>query len=181
MLLAVRPESEMTVHALPPRKLPSRKFLPLEVTLTAEIFRRLSEFREDYGEAILQSLFGLLRQHMSEEDADRIMSDALTLDNEIRFRLPCGLSMLSSGEDFLSTDEEALVALLGHVGDPDGAMAIAMAERLGIGSHQVLRECACGLARSLEHAGIRLDHRSPPPAMHAVPAMPAAPRLGPSP
>ena len=73
------------------------------------------------------------------------------------------------------------MALLGHAGDPNGAMAIAMAERLGIGSHQVLRECACSLARSLEHAGIRLDRRSPPPAMRAVSAMPAASRLGLSP
>jgi hypothetical protein len=150
----------MTVHAFP-----RRGFLPRNAGLTVEIFRRLAKFREGYDEAILQELAEMLRRHMEEDEADQIMSDALALDNEIRFRLPCGLAVQDAGEGHAGAGEEALVTLIGHAEDGDAIMAVAMAERLGVENHHVLLELASALARSLKRGGIEIEWGSARAAM----------------
>jgi hypothetical protein len=162
----------MTVRALPQRKL-----LPPHVALTIELFRGLSEFRQDYDGTILESLFAMLCEHMTGDEADKILSDTLALDNEIRFRLPCGLAVHDPGDDFASPDEEALVTLIARAEDHGDPTAALMAERLGIASYHALRECASSLARSLRQAGIETEWEHAPAAM-GVAALTAAPHAG---
>jgi hypothetical protein len=142
----------MTVRALTPRKL-----LPPGAALTIELFRGLSEFRQDYDETVLQALFAMLCEHMTEDHADAILSDALALDNESRFRLPCGIATRDPGGDFASSDEEALVGLIACAEDYDDPASAVMAERLGIATHYALRGCACSLAQSLNRAGVEIE------------------------
>jgi hypothetical protein len=159
------------------RALRQGKLLPPNVALTVELFRGLFEFRQNYDELILQCLFAMLRESVTEHDADKILSDALVLDNEIRFRLPCGLAMYEPGDDFASPDEEALVLMIAHAedhGDPIGAV---MAERLGIKCHHVLRGCASTLAQSLKQAGIEIEWRHVPARLGLASAA-AVPNLG---
>ena len=159
------------------RALQQGKFLPPNVALTIELFRGLFEFRQSYDELILQSLFAMLRERLTEREADKVLSDALALDNEIRFRLPCGLAVYDPSDDFASPDEEALVLMIAHAedhGDPIGAV---MAERLGITCHHVLRGCASTLAQSLKQAGIEIEWGHVPARLGLASAT-AVPNLG---
>ena len=150
----------MTVHTLP-----RMEVLPPNARLVAEIFRGLAVFRKDYDETILQELVARLRRHMPEGDADKVMSDALTMDNEIRFRLPSGLALRETGAGFASPAEKALMTLIGHAEEPDDMLARAAAVELGIENHRVLRKCASLLARSLTQAGIEIEWGAAPAAM----------------
>ena len=160
MSFASRRELKMALQLLSR----TSEFLPPNVALTAEILRTLSKFREGYDERVLQGLFEMLCRLMTEGHADKIMSDALALDNEIRFRLPLGLDFGEPGDECASKDEEVLITLVGHAEKAAGVTAAAMADKLGIGNHQTLRERACALARSLRLAGVEIEWgRTPPP------------------
>jgi hypothetical protein len=150
----------MTVLAFP-----RREILPRNAGLTVEIFRGFAKFRDGYDEAVLQELAQMLCRRMEEEEADQIMADALALDNEIRFRLPCGPAIQEPGEGHVCADEEALVTLVGHAENKGSGVAIAMAERLGIEDHAVLRDYASALARSLKRGGIEIEWGSARAAM----------------
>jgi hypothetical protein len=139
------------------RVLPKSQVLPGSLALTVEIFRALAEFRRRCDEGILQDLFARLRRLMDEPAADEILSSALALDNEIRFRRPAGLALRDRDDELVSPDEETLAMLIGHAEEKDHPTAIAMAERLGIGNHHVLREYAYALALSLRHGGIEIE------------------------
>jgi hypothetical protein len=161
----------MTVHILSGNGATARHVAP-----PIEIFRWLSEFRQGGGEGLLQDLFDRLRLRMGEVEADRVMSDALALDNEIRFRRPGGLELRPRGDVFLSADEAALAALIGHAHDL--AIAPAMAEKLGIGSHDILRQHAASFAGSLREGGIEYEWEGAATAAMAVTAYTAPLRFG---
>jgi hypothetical protein len=113
---------------------------------------------------------------MSEVEADQVMSEALALDNEIRFRLPDGLRMRARGDVLSSTDEAALAALIAYA--DDSAMAIAMAGKLGVGSHDIMRQHALALTLSLRRGGVQIEWESAPTAAMAVTAPMAPPHSG---
>jgi hypothetical protein len=158
-------EIMMTIRTTPQRETPSAK-----VRFIAEIFRTLALFRKDYDERLLQELAATLRRRMSDEEADRIMSDALVMDNEIRFRLPAGLALEKVGATSVSADERALAALIVDADDPEGAATAA--EVLGIAQHRVLRQCASLLAGSLRRAGIETEWGATPATVQMVSGRP---------
>jgi hypothetical protein len=132
------------------------EIMPPGVRLVAEIFRKLAVFRKDYDGAVLQELAATLRRHMGEHQADKVMSDALVMDNEIRFRRPAGLILWPAGGKLAGAQEEALLALIRHADAAHDILAVAAAEELGIENHRVLRKCASLLARSLAQGGVDL-------------------------
>src|SRR6478672_5432666 len=91
-----------------------KEFLPSHAALMIDVFRGLSAFRSSSDERVLQELFAKLCEHMAEDAADRVLSAALALDNEIRFRMPCGLSLREQGDDPASPHEKALIILVAH-------------------------------------------------------------------
>jgi hypothetical protein len=152
----------VTLHALAPGAVTlARANRPASATVL-DIFRRLAEFRAEYDEAVLFSLATVLRHLMPESAADKVMSDGLTMDNEIRFRLPAGLSLREPGELGASTDEADLLALVRHSADMDDRLAGEAAERLGIVHHRILRSCARVLERSLKQGGVEIEWEAAP-------------------
>ncbi|MBV9567426.1 MAG: hypothetical protein JO172_04750 [Hyphomicrobiales bacterium] len=141
----------MTVHPLNEMATPASN-----ARLVSEIFRKLAEFRIDYDETYLHELFAMLRRRMPERQADRVMSDALAMDNEIRFRLPDGLSLGEDDAGFPSPEAQALTRLIAYAGATDHSLAAAAAEELGIENHRILRKCASVLASSLAQGGIEI-------------------------
>ncbi|MBV8448603.1 MAG: hypothetical protein JO094_00020 [Hyphomicrobiales bacterium] len=131
--------------------------------LVLEIFRKLAEFRIDYDETCLHELFATLRRHMPEHHADQVMSDALVMDNEIRFRLPGGLSLDEDEAGFPGPDAQALMRLIAHAGATDHSLAAQAAEELGIENHRILRKCASVLASSLAQGGIEIGWEAAAP------------------
>jgi hypothetical protein len=151
----------MTVHSLPEMTATSS-----DARFIAAIFRKLAEFREDYDERYLHELAAMLCRYMPETQADKVMSDALAMDNELRFRLPRGLSLNDDDDDtFTPADAEALTRLIAHAGATDHSLAAAAAEELGIENHRILRKCASVLALSLAEGGIEIGWEAPPAAM----------------
>jgi hypothetical protein len=159
------------------RVLPEAEVLSPPVALSIELFRALAEFRQAYDEGILQDLFARLRRLTDEKAADEILANALALDNEIRFRMPAGLALRDQDDELVSPDEEALATLIGLAEEEDNPAVIAMAERLGIENHHVLRACASALARSLRRAGIEIELGGGPAVM-PVTAYTATKRIG---
>jgi hypothetical protein len=147
----------MTVHLL--RAMTSAS---ADVRLVAEIFRKLAEFRRDYDESVLQELVAMLRRRMSERQADKVMCDALAMDNELRFRLPAGLSLHRNETGLPCADARALITLIAHACDPDDSLAATAAEELGVRNHRVLRKCASVLALSLAQGGLEIGWEAPP-------------------
>jgi hypothetical protein len=165
----------VTLHAFAPggvtRLAPTRPASAVVI----DIFRRLAEFRVDYEEAVLHGLATMLRRHMPESAADMVISDALTMDNEIRFRLPAGLSLRELAEFGASADETDLLTLIRHSADTDDRHAAEAAERLGIMHHRILRSCARLLERSLRQGGVEIEWEAAPTALRgaAVASSPA--------
>ncbi|SEC14662.1 hypothetical protein SAMN05444161_0595 [Rhizobiales bacterium GAS191] len=157
----------MTLHVFSPAPA-----APHAARLVLDIFRRLAAFREDYDEAVLHGLAAMLRRHMPEGAADKVTSDALVMDNEIRFRLPAGLAMQPQGEFRATHEEAALLSLVRHADDADDRLAVEAAERLGIVYHRVLRNCARMLARSLRQGGVETEWEAAPAAMRRAPRAP---------
>jgi hypothetical protein len=159
----------MTVHAF--REMTRA---PADAGLIIEIFGKLVEFRRDYDETVLHDLAVILRARMSEPQADKAMCDALAMDNEIRFRLPAGLSLREEETGFPCTDTRALMKLIAHAGDPDHSLAAAAAEELGVQSHRILRKCASVLALSLAHGGLEIGWADAPTKALETRAAPGA-------
>jgi hypothetical protein len=147
----------MTVHVLD-----ETTARPAAARLIGDIFRKLAQFREDYDERFLQELFAMLCCRMSAGRADKVMSDALAMDNEIRFRLPDGLSLDEDDLDFPGQHVQALTRLIAHAGAADHNLVAAAAEELGIENHRILRKCASVLASSLAQGGIEIGWESEP-------------------
>jgi hypothetical protein len=150
----------MTVHPLRTMTTSSA-----DARLVVKIFRKLAEFRRDYDETVLHELAAMLCRRMSERQADMVMSDALVMDNEIRFRLPAGLSLHEDCSGFPCPDAQALMTLIAHAGDCDHSLAAVAAEELGIENHRILRKCASVLALSLAQGGIEIGWGAAPRAM----------------
>ena len=125
----------------------------------ADLFRRLGKFREDCDAAILDEIALGLRLRMSEAQADQVMSDAVLVDNELRFRLAGGIDLNKPGDQFATADEDALVTLIGAA--THDFVAVVAAERLGIDNHRVLRQAAALLLRSLERGGFGVGWSDP--------------------
>ena len=136
-----------------------------DAQLIGAIFRKLAQFREDYDERFLHELFAMLRRRMPEHQADKVMSDALAMDNEIRFRLRGGLSLDEDGLDFPCPHAQALTRLIAHAGARDHSLAAAAAEELGIENHRILRKYASVLASSLAQGGIEIGWEGAPATM----------------
>ncbi len=140
----------MTVHVL------DEKARSADARLIGAIFRKLAQFREDYDERWLHELFAMLCRRMPAPQADKVMSDALAMDNEIRFRLPQGVFQDEDDLDFSSPRIEALTRLIAHAGTSDHSLAAVAAEELGIENHRILRRCASVLASSLAQGGMEI-------------------------
>jgi len=141
----------MTVHALNEFAKQST-----DARLIVTVFRKLAQFREDYDERYLHELFATLCRRMPEEQADKVMSDALAMDNEIRFRLPDGLSLEEDDPAFPCPHARALQRLVAHAGAAEHDLAAAAAEELGIENHRILRKYAGVLASSLTRGGVEI-------------------------
>ena len=150
--MTVHPRNEMTTQSSNDR-------------LVGEIFWKLAEFRKDYNETFLHELFAMLCRRMSERQADKVISDALAMDNEVRFRLPGGLSLDENNAGFPSSDVQALTRLIACAGAKDHSLAAAAAEELGIENHRILRKCASVLASSLAQGGIEIGWEAAPLAI----------------
>jgi hypothetical protein len=150
----------MTVHPL--NEMTTRS---ADARLIGTLFRKLAQFREDYDERYLHELFAMLRRRMPEQQADKVMSDALALDNEIRFRLPDGLLLEEDDPDFPCARAQALTRLISHAGAGDHGLAAAAAEELGIENHRILRKYASVLASSLAQGGIEIGWDAGPETM----------------
>jgi hypothetical protein len=122
--------------------------------MVAEIFRKLSAFRKDYDETVLDDIAAMLHRCMSAANADTLMRDALVMDNELRFRRPGGLKLHGMGHSSLSADEGLLLALIAASHVARSAPAMAMAKRLGVENGRVLWQAATAVARDLARAGI---------------------------
>ena len=122
--------------------------------MVVEIFRKLSEFRQDYDKAPLDDILAMLRCSMSTANADTLMRDALLMDNELRFRRPGGLDLHGTGHSSLSADEGLLLALIQVSDGPKSAPAMAVTKRLGVENGRVLWQAAIAVARDLVRAGI---------------------------
>ena len=125
-----------------------------ERDFVVEVFRKLSEFRQDYDEATLDDILAMLRCSMSTANADTLMRDALLMDNELRFRRPGGLDLHGTGHSSLSADEGLLLALIQASDGPTSAPAMAVTKRLGVENGRVLWQAAIAVARDLVRAGI---------------------------
>lgn len=141
----------MTVHALNEIARQSA-----DARLIGTVFRKLAQFREDYDERYLHELFTTLCRRMPEQQADKVLSDALAMDNEIRFRLPGGLWLEEDNPAFPCPCVQALTRLIAHAGVSDHGLAAVAAEELGIENHRILRKYASVLASSLSQGGIEI-------------------------
>jgi hypothetical protein len=133
-----------------------------DARLIGAIFCKLAQFREDYDERFLHELFAMLCRRMPAHQADKVMSDGLAMDNEIRFRVPRGLSLDEDEADFPGPHLQALTRLIAHAGATDHSLAAAAAEELGIENHRILRKCASVLASSLAQGGIEIGWEAEP-------------------
>jgi hypothetical protein len=133
--------------------------------LIGAIFRKLAQFREDYDEIFLHELLAMLCPLMPEQQADKVLSDALAMDNEIRFRLPGGLSLDEDDMSFPCPRTRALTRLIAHAGANHHSLASAAAEELGIENHRILRKYASVLASSLAQGGIEFGWEVAPAGM----------------
>ena len=141
----------MTIHAL--KEIAKRS---ADACLIGTLFRKLAQFRKDYDERYLHELFATLCRRMPEQQADKVMSDALAMDNEIRFRLPGGLALEEDNPEFPCPRANALTRLIAHAGAAEHGLAAAAAEELGIENHRILRKYASVLAWSLAQGGIEI-------------------------